>query len=66
MSMTIKQLLIGTIVGTTVVGLAVHRIRKDRGVREHPTQVASIKAMPVHRKHARTSDVEVSSRKLIG
>jgi hypothetical protein len=65
MGVTIKQVLIGTVVGTTVVGLAVLRIRKEMLAREHPTQVASIK-VPVHKKHGGSRETEISSRKLIG
>ena len=64
--MTIKQVMIGTLLGTTIVGLAVHRIRKERSSRASPTQVASIKSPPAHKKHMRMSDIEVSSRKLLG
>ena len=66
MSVTIKQVIIGTVVGTTVVGLAVLRIRKEKLALESPTQVASIKKAPAFKKHAGSHEAELSSRKLIG
>ena len=66
MSVTIKQVIIGTVVGTTVVGLAVLRIRKEMLGLERPTQVASIKKAPTLKKHAGSHEAELSSRKLIG
>ncbi len=66
MGVTIKQVLIGTVVGTTIVGVSVLRIRKEKLAHEHPTQIASIKVPPVHKKHGGTRETELSSRKLIG
>ena len=66
MGVTIKQVLIGTVVGTTIVGLAVLRLRNEKLAQEHLTQVASIKKAPALKKHAGSHETELSSRKLIG
>jgi hypothetical protein len=70
MGMTIKQVLIGAVVGSTVVGLAVLRIRQGKFAHQRPTQLASIRMtthQPAHKnKHAKSHEVQLSSRKLIG
>jgi len=66
MAMTIKQVIVGTAIGTIIVGVAAVRLRKEKIARERPTEVASLKTPAVHKKHLRTSDMEVSSRKLVG
>ena len=63
MSVTIKQVIIGTVLGTTVVGLAVLRIRKERMANQPPTQVASLRKLPVHKKHVGEAE---PTRKLLG
>jgi hypothetical protein len=66
MGVTIKQVLIGTVVSTTVVGLSVMRLRKEKLAQDHPTLVASVKKVPAPKKHAGPHESELSSRKLVG
>jgi hypothetical protein len=63
---TIKQVIIGTVVSTTVVGLTVLRLRQEKLAQERPTLVASVKKVPTHKKHTGPHEVELSSRKLVG
>ena len=65
-NVTIKQLLIGTVLGSSIVGLMVHRMHQSKQIiqhKDHSHKIASLKK----RRHAEShSEAELSTRKLYG
>jgi hypothetical protein len=67
MNVTIKQVIVGTVIGTTIVGIMVQRLRTENENNSQARLVASSKLAPHGlKKHAHTPEVEQSSRKLDG
>jgi hypothetical protein len=78
---TIKQIIFGVGLGSVIVGLAVHRIRKEKSLQSHPSilasskltlfkahspKTASSKKHPGAKKRLGGTDTELSSNQLFG
>jgi hypothetical protein len=81
MIVTIKQVIIGAVIGSSVVGIMVQRMRSEKNLHAQDRQIASSKinlpgsnthaleaiSKPKgHKKHGHTMESEPSSRKLVG
>ena len=76
--MTIKQVIIGTVIGSSVVALTIQRIRADKDLHTHLSLIATSNLHETHtsdftsthskshKKHSHLADTELSSRKLFG
>ncbi len=66
MSVTIKQVLIGALLGSSVVGIMVHRMRKDPQVIKQLALANTQSRLHKSRKHSKGSDTQLSSNKVYG
>ncbi len=66
MNMTIKQVLIGAVLGSSVLVLMVHRMRKEKAGSTAPQVVASLGKAHHPKKHTGAVNTELSSGRLFG
>jgi hypothetical protein len=75
MSVTIKQILIGALVGTSVAGLVIHKMWQEKGQvgkpvlavpDPQPHKVAFLRKRQLSGKQAQEPETVVSSQKLFG
>jgi hypothetical protein len=64
---TIKQVIVGSILGSAIVGYTVHSLCKEkRSPLMQTAKITAIRKEQALKKHSKASEAEISSRKLIG